>query len=279
MGTDAQSTAADPDSTAEPAVGRASRLIAAARSLKSRLARSTAAEPGSAAEPTARRRTPSDRGRPLLPLARPGPAVPGSPGLGRHLRSAGRGSDRLDRGPVHSRAVVGWREHAGRELCPDRGRSGRPGRTSAGRVDRPRLPPGAAGPAHPRPRGGFRGRPSAGHRRAPRIRGRKRVDRSSSGSLTSLPTTGSSPGKPRPPQRRRQPDRAHRPQRRSTFQRSTPAATVALSAEPTPARTKNPDRITFLVVGLDNMPGRAFQNGVTDTMMVVSMDTKTARWP
>jgi len=56
-----------------------------------------------------------------------------------------------------------------------------------------------------------------------------------------------------------------------------PAATVERSADPTPARTKNPNRITFLVVGLDNMPGRAFQNAITDTMMVVSMDTGTGK--
>jgi LCP family protein required for cell wall assembly len=55
-----------------------------------------------------------------------------------------------------------------------------------------------------------------------------------------------------------------------------PAPTVARS-EPTPARTKNPDRISFLIVGMDNMPGRAFSNAVTDTMMVVSMDTKTGK--
>jgi LCP family protein required for cell wall assembly len=56
-----------------------------------------------------------------------------------------------------------------------------------------------------------------------------------------------------------------------------PAPTVARSSEPAPARTKNPDRITFLVVGTDSMPGRAFQNAITDTMMVVSMDKKTGK--
>ncbi len=54
-----------------------------------------------------------------------------------------------------------------------------------------------------------------------------------------------------------------------------PAPTVERSTGPAAVRTKNPDRITFLVVGTDNMPGRPFANAITDTMMVVSMDTKT----
>ena len=56
-----------------------------------------------------------------------------------------------------------------------------------------------------------------------------------------------------------------------------PAPTVARSSEPAPAQTKNPDRITFLLVGTDSMPGRGFANAITDTMMVVSMDTKTGK--
>lgn len=56
-----------------------------------------------------------------------------------------------------------------------------------------------------------------------------------------------------------------------------PAPTVERSAEPALVQTKNPDRITFLVVGTDSMPGRSFANAITDTMMVVSMDTKTGK--
>ncbi len=56
-----------------------------------------------------------------------------------------------------------------------------------------------------------------------------------------------------------------------------PAPTVARSLEPAAVRTKNPDRITFMIAGTDSMPGRAFANAITDTMMLVSMDTKTGK--
>jgi LCP family protein required for cell wall assembly len=56
-----------------------------------------------------------------------------------------------------------------------------------------------------------------------------------------------------------------------------PAPTVERSGGPALVQTKNPDRITFLIAGTDSMPGRAFSNAITDTMMVVSMDTKTGK--
>lgn len=47
------------------------------------------------------------------------------------------------------------------------------------------------------------------------------------------------------------------------------------TAEPTPTRAPNPNRITFLLVGLDMMAGR--DHSATDTMMLVSIDTSTEK--
>ena len=53
-----------------------------------------------------------------------------------------------------------------------------------------------------------------------------------------------------------------------------PAGTVGPSAAP-PSPTPNPNRITFLVVGVDFMTGRS--HSLTDTLMVVSLDTSTGK--
>jgi LCP family protein required for cell wall assembly len=58
----------------------------------------------------------------------------------------------------------------------------------------------------------------------------------------------------------------------SSFQ---PYATTGPTAEPTPIKTPNPNRITFLLVGIDFMAGRA--HSLTDTMMLVSIDTSTEK--
>ena len=52
-------------------------------------------------------------------------------------------------------------------------------------------------------------------------------------------------------------------------------AGVGPGMEPTPAPTPNPTRITFLAVGTDFMTGRAHL--LTDTLMVVSIDTTTGK--
>ena len=47
------------------------------------------------------------------------------------------------------------------------------------------------------------------------------------------------------------------------------------STAPTPVRSPNPNRITFLLVGVDFLTGRG--HGLTDTMMLVSIDTATEK--
>jgi LCP family protein required for cell wall assembly len=54
-----------------------------------------------------------------------------------------------------------------------------------------------------------------------------------------------------------------------------PNATTVPTEQPSPTRPLNPNRITFLLVGVDWMPGR--DHSVTDTMMLASLDTATGR--
>ena len=56
---------------------------------------------------------------------------------------------------------------------------------------------------------------------------------------------------------------------------SLPPPTMVPTAEPSPTRALNPNRITFLLVGLDMMAGR--DHSATDTMMLVSIDTGTEK--
>ena len=54
-----------------------------------------------------------------------------------------------------------------------------------------------------------------------------------------------------------------------------PGDTQAPTADTTATRPPNPNRITFLLVGVDWMPGR--DHSLTDTMMIASLDTSTGR--
>jgi len=54
-----------------------------------------------------------------------------------------------------------------------------------------------------------------------------------------------------------------------------PNAITVPTAQPSPTRAPNPNRITFLLVGVDWMPGR--DHSVTDTMMLASLDTVTGK--
>jgi LCP family protein required for cell wall assembly len=54
-----------------------------------------------------------------------------------------------------------------------------------------------------------------------------------------------------------------------------PHAITVPTAQPSPTRAPNPNRITFLLVGVDWMPGR--DHSVTDTMMLASIDTATGK--
>jgi LCP family protein required for cell wall assembly len=60
---------------------------------------------------------------------------------------------------------------------------------------------------------------------------------------------------------------------------TTDGSSLQPNAEPTaeasPTRPPNPNRITFLLVGVDWMPGR--DHSVTDTMMLASLDTATGK--
>jgi LCP family protein required for cell wall assembly len=54
-----------------------------------------------------------------------------------------------------------------------------------------------------------------------------------------------------------------------------PNAITVPTAQPSSTRAPNPNRITFLLVGVDWMPGR--DHSVTDTMMLASLDTATGK--
>ena len=54
-----------------------------------------------------------------------------------------------------------------------------------------------------------------------------------------------------------------------------PNAITVPTAQASPTRPPNPNRITFLLVGVDWMPGR--DHSVTDTMMLASLDTATGK--
>src|ERR1035437_3692697 len=54
-----------------------------------------------------------------------------------------------------------------------------------------------------------------------------------------------------------------------------PNATTGPTQQPTPTRPPNPNQITFLLIGVDWMAGRT--HSLTDTMMLVSIDTATGK--
>jgi polyisoprenyl-teichoic acid--peptidoglycan teichoic acid transferase len=56
---------------------------------------------------------------------------------------------------------------------------------------------------------------------------------------------------------------------------STLQPTTEPTAQPSSTRAPNPNRITFLLVGVDWMPGR--DHSLTDTMMLASLDTATGK--
>jgi polyisoprenyl-teichoic acid--peptidoglycan teichoic acid transferase len=56
---------------------------------------------------------------------------------------------------------------------------------------------------------------------------------------------------------------------------ASPTPTEIPTPEPSPTRAPNPNRITFLILGVDFSAGRT--HGLTDTMMVVSADTGTGK--
>jgi LCP family protein required for cell wall assembly len=277
MGTDIQSTADDPDSADEPTARGRAPLIAAVLSLKARLARFTAAEPGSADEPAARRRAPLIAaglsflwpGLGQLFLGRRAwAAIFAVPAVVLTVWAAVQlthglwwvGLSMLDESYALTVAVIVVLAGALRVASTAHAF------LSAPRARRLHFRPLEAGliAALLLTIVGMHAYVAADawlvHQADLDIAANNRIfaaEASPNPSASVSPTATPTPAPIDP----------------LAFY---PAPTVARS-EPTPARTKNPDRITFLVVGMDNMPGRAFSNAVTDTMMVVSMDTKTGK--